>query len=373
MSQPAIPFLDLRVTEEREVLEAAIRRVIDRGVFILGPEVESFEGEFAAACGVSHAIGVNSGTDALALLLRSAGVGTGDEVITTALSPAFTALAIVMTGARPVFVDIEADRPTLDPGQVERAITPRTRAIVPVHLYGQPANLPAIAQMARTRGIALIEDCAQAHLATCEGRPVGTYGIGGAFSFYPTKNLSALGDGGAVVTGDASIADRVRVLRNGGQRERNWHVETGVNSRLDEVQAAILRTRLTRLAAWTAERRRLAMTYVASLDPAIVTCPPDDPGHVYHLFAVRSIHRDELRTHLASLGIGTLVHYPVPVPLQPAFVSSPAASCPNAARHCAQTLSLPLHPALGEPQVLRVCAAINAFGHQSRMTAPRVS
>jgi dTDP-4-amino-4,6-dideoxygalactose transaminase len=344
------------------LLDAAIRRVIDRGVFVLGEEVEAFEAEFAAASNAPYAVAVNSGTDALALLLRTAGIGAGDEVITTALGPGFTAVAITMTGAAPVFVDIEADTPTLDPQQVECAITLRTRAIVPVHLYGQPANMRAISEIAVNRGLALIEDCAQAHLATCE-HPVGTHGLGGAFSFYPTKNLGALGDAGAIVTGDLTIADRVRQLRNGGQRERNCHVEAGVNSRLDELQAAVLRARLPLLAGWTAKRRHLAGIYRASLDPAIVTIPLDHPGHVYHLFAIRSIHRDRLRWHLSSQGIGTLVHYPVPVPMQPAFRSSTTVSrYPNATRYCEHVLSLPLHPGLGEEEVLRVCGAVNAFG-----------
>ena len=361
MTPQPIPFLDLRPTQDRECVVAAICRVIDRGIFVLGPEVEGFEAEFAAATGASYAVAVNSGTDALALLLRAAGVGAGDEVITTAFAPAFTANAIVMTGAVPVFVDVEKHRPTLDPDLVGQAVTSRTRAIVPVHLYGQPVNLSAMAAVARSHGIALIEDCAQAHFATWQGAPVGTCGIGGAFSFYPTKNLGALGDGGAVVTNDAAIAERVRRLRNGGQAERNRHVETGVNSRLDEMQAAILRLRLSRLGDWTAERRRLAMAYARSLNPDVVALLPRDPGHVYHLFVVRSNNRDVLRAHLSSLGIGTLVHYPTPVPLQPAFHKANQTSYPNAERLSAQVVSLPLRPDLSEEQVLRVCAAVNAF------------
>jgi dTDP-4-amino-4,6-dideoxygalactose transaminase len=363
MSSLAIPFLDLRPTSDRELIDAAIRRVVDSGTFVLGPEVEAFEGEFAAASGASHAVAVNSGTDALMLLLRAAGIRAGDEVITTAFAPAFTANAIAMTGAVPVFVDVEAERAVLDPGRVTAALTSKTRAIVPVHLYGQPVNLEAIEALARTHNLALIEDCAQAHLATYEGRPVGNFGIGGVFSFYPTKNLGALGDGGAIVTNDATVADRVRRLRNGGQSERNHHVEPGVNSRLDELQAAILRARLTRLAAWTEERRRLAGIYFESLDPTVVSLPAMDTGHVYHLFVVRSVERDALRSHLSSLGVGTLVHYPTPVPKQPAFRTATSAGCPNAERLSAQVVSLPLHPNLSQQQVLRVSAAVNAFRH----------
>jgi dTDP-3-amino-3,4,6-trideoxy-alpha-D-glucose transaminase len=362
MSGLHVPFLELRSAHDRTLINDAIRRVLDRGQYVLGPEVERFEAEFAAASGALHAVGVNSGTDALMLLLKAAGIGPGDEVITAALSSAFTAIAIANAGARPVFADINAESATIDPDAIEAAITPRTRAIVPVHIYGRPSNLPMIDAVARRRGLAVIEDCAQAHLATCSGRPVGTFGIGGAFSFYPTKNLGALGDAGAVVTNDAALADRIRRLRNGGQTERNRHVDCGVNSRLDELQAAVLRARLTQLAGYTARRQQLAATYRATLDPAVVAlAPADDPGHVYHLFTVRSERRDALRAHLLTHGIATLVHYPVPVPRQPAFASSPAAPCPNAERFCAQVVSLPLYPNLTDDQVHHVSEAVNNF------------
>jgi dTDP-4-amino-4,6-dideoxygalactose transaminase len=228
--------------DDAPAVRSAIDRVIARGWFILGPEVEAFEQEFAAASGAAHAVAVGTGTDAIALILRALGIGPGDEVITTPLSAAYSALAIMMAGARPVFADIDPARLTLDPQRVADAIGPRTRAILPVHLYGQAADMEPMAEIAARRGLAMVEDCCQAHLATAGGRPVGTIGVAGAFSFYPTKNLGALGDGGAIVTGDPALADRLKRLRNGGQTDRYHHVEAGVNSRLDEMQAAILRT-----------------------------------------------------------------------------------------------------------------------------------
>jgi len=250
-----VPFLSLRPGDDRPAIDAAITRVLDRGWFILGPELQAFEQELAAASGTADAVGVGSGTDALSLILRGLGIGPGDEVITTPLSAAYSALAIIATEARPVFADIDPSRLTLDPRAIEAAITPRTAAIMPVHLYGQPADMPAILAIAERHGLAVVEDACQAHLATCDGRPVGSMGAAGALSFYPTKNLGALGDGGAVLTNDRALGDRIRRLRNGGQSSRYHHDEFGVNSRLDEMQAAILRARLTRLPAWTARRR----------------------------------------------------------------------------------------------------------------------
>jgi len=287
----------------------AIERVVSSGWYILGSEVEAFEREFASASGADHAVGVGNGTDAIALILRALGVGPGDEVITSPLSAAYTALAIMMTGARPVFADVDPGRLTIDPVAVERAITPRSRAILPVHLYGQPADMDALMALASRRGLLLIEDACQAHFATANGRPVGSIGVAGAFSFYPTKNLGALGDGGAVVTNDADLAATLRRLRNGGQTDRYHHREAGVNSRLDEMQAAILRARLPYARQWTAERRRLAARYRESLAGTAVTPVPEyDAGHVYHLFVVRCARRAELRAHLTARGIETLVH-----------------------------------------------------------------
>jgi dTDP-3-amino-3,4,6-trideoxy-alpha-D-glucose transaminase len=343
-------------------VRGAIDRVLERGWFVLGPEVEAFEAEFAAASGAAHAVGVGTGTDAIALALRALGIGAGDEVVTSPLSAAYSALAIVMAGARPVFADIDPARLTLDARQAERAITPRTKAILPVHLYGQPADMAALAAVAARHGLAIVEDCCQAHLATAGGRPVGTIGVAGAFSFYPTKNLGALGDGGAVVTNDRALADRVRRLRNGGQTDRYHHESFGVNSRLDEMQAAILRVRLPRLVDWTARRRALAAKYRAALTNSGVDVPPEvDAGHVYHLFVVRCGERAALQAHLASRGIETLIHYPVPIPRQPAFASTASAECPDAERACAEVLSLPLSPALGDADADEVVAAVSAF------------
>jgi dTDP-3-amino-3,4,6-trideoxy-alpha-D-glucose transaminase len=357
--QARIPFLSLVPGEDAADVRAAIDRVVARGWFVLGPEVEAFEREFAAASGAAHAVGVGNGTDAIALALRALGVGAGDEVITSPLSAAYTALAIVMAGARPVFVDIETERLTIDPARIEAAITPRTRAIVPVHLYGQAADMTAIARIANAHHLAVVEDCCQAHLATSNGRPVGTIGAAGTFSFYPTKNLGALGDGGAVITNDPALAERIKRLRNGGQSDRYKHQEIGINSRLDEMQAAILRVRLPRLGGWTAHRRALAARYRERLASAPVDLLPEiDPGHVYHLFVVRTQQRQDLQRHLSERGIETLVHYPMAIPNQPAMRALAPAECPVAVCACNEVLSLPLHQRLREADVDEVATAV---------------
>ncbi|HVT49291.1 MAG TPA: DegT/DnrJ/EryC1/StrS family aminotransferase [Vicinamibacterales bacterium] len=349
--RPSIPFMSLVPSGEAAV-RRAIDRVLARGWFILGPELEAFERAFATASGAAHAVGVGTGTDAIVLALRALGIGPGNEVITTPLSAAFSALAIVMAGATPVFADVDPDRLTIDPAAIDAAITPRTAAILPVHLYGQAADMPRIMAIAARHGLAVVEDACQAHLATCEGRPVGTFGAAAAFSFYPTKNLGALGDAGAVVTNDASLAERVRRLRNGGQTNRYEHVEMGVNSRLDEIQAAILSERLTELPAWTGERRALARRYRERLAGAPVVVPREaDAGHVYHLFVVRSARRAELMAHLDARGIGTLIHYPISIPRQAAFQAFAGGECPAADRAAAEVCSLPLHPRLTKAEV----------------------
>jgi len=363
-----VPFLSLRPGDDRPALDAAIARVLDRGWFILGPELQAFEQELAAASGTADAVGVGTGTDALSLILRGLGIGPGDEVITTPLSAAYSALAIMAAEARPVFADIDPARLTLDPRAIEAAITPRTAAIMPVHLYGQPADMSAILAIAKRHGLAVVEDACQAHLATCDGRPVGSMGAAGALSFYPTKNLGALGDAGAVLTNDRALADRIRRLRNGGQSSRYHHDEFGVNSRLDEMQAAILRARLTRLPSWTTRRRALAARYRAGLTAVVAAAtaagrtlgvPAEhDAGHVYHLFPVLSGNRDALKTRLDAEGIETLIHYPVPIPRQPAVATEEPADCPVANRICNELLSLPLYPDMADAAVDEVLAAL---------------
>jgi len=356
-----IAFLDLKPGVDAADVRAAIERVVTRGWFVLGPELEGFEQEFAAACGAAHAVGVGTGTDALALGLRALGIGTGDEVITSPLSAAYSALAIMSVGARPVFADIDPDRLTLDPNCVEAAITPRTRALMPVHLYGQPADMAALMPIASRHNLAVVEDCCQAHLATCDGRPVGSFGAVAAYSFYPTKNLGALGDGGAVTTSDQAIAARVKRLRNGGQTDRYHHGEFGINSRLDEMQAAILQARLDWLPRWTVERRALAAEYRRRLTGAAITVPPEcDSGHVYHLFPILSRDRSALQTGLKARGIETLIHYPVPIPRQPALAAARPDQCPVADRVCDEVISLPLHPAMTYEAIEEVAAAVHA-------------
>ncbi len=355
-----IPFLQLKPGDDAAVVREAIERVIARGWFILGPEVDAFEREFAAASGAGAAVGVGSGTDALAIALRALGIGRGDEVITSPLSAAYSALAIMMTGARPVFADIDPDRLTIDPQAITAAITSQTAAILPVHLYGQPADMTAIAGIAERHNLAIVEDCCQAHLATCAGKPVGSFGAAAAYSFYPTKNLGALGDGGAITTNDPAIAGRARRLRNGGQTDRYHHGEFGVNSRLDDMQAAILRARLPLLPGWTATRRRLAAKYRETLTgTTTITVPPLlDDGHVYHLFPVRSTRRQEVQATLQAAGIETLIHYPVPIPQQPALASEQPADCPVANQVCDEILSLPLYPSLHPDAIDLIAGAL---------------
>lgn len=363
MTATRIPFMHLKPGEDAAAVAAAVRRVIDRGWFVLGPEVEAFERRFAAASGAAHSVGVGTGTDALALILKALGIGRGDEVITTPLSAAYTALAVMMVGARPVFADIDPGRLTIDPAAAESLVGPDTAAIIPVHLYGQPADMAALAALAARHNLAMIEDCCQAHLATAGGRPVGSFSAAAAFSFYPTKNLGAIGDGGAITTGDAALAERLRRLRNGGQTDRYRHGEPGINSRLDEIQAAVLSARLEFLPGWTDRRRALAAVYRRELQGAGVVVPPEfDPGHVYHLFPVRSTARDTLRTKLAESGIETLIHYPVPIPEQPAIASESPARCRVADRVCAEILSLPLYPSMPEAHAVEVARAIHVAG-----------
>jgi dTDP-4-amino-4,6-dideoxygalactose transaminase len=355
-----IRFLQLTPGEDAAVVREAIERVVTRGWFILGPELDAFEAEFAALCQAPHAAGVGTGTDALAIALRALGIGQGDEVITSPLSAAYSALAIMMVGARPVFADIDPDRLTLDPRAAAAAVTPRTAAIMPVHLYGQAADMRGMSAVARRHNLVIVEDCCQAHLATCDGRPVGSDSAAAAYSFYPTKNLGALGDGGALTTSDPVLAARAKRLRNGGQTDKYRHEEFGVNSRLDEMQAAVLRARLPLLPTWTERRRVLARRYREALrDVDTIAVPPElDAGHVYHLFPVRSTSRDEMQAHLRSAGIETLIHYPIPIPHQQALSTEQPAECPIATRVCGEVFSIPLYPTLGDAAVADVAAAL---------------
>lgn len=363
-----VPFVDFaaRVAAIRPELEAAIARVLDSGRFILGPEGEAFERELAAALGAKDAVGLASGTEALQLGLTALGVGPGDEVVTSPLSAAFTALAVVSAGAKPVFADLDPETLNVSPEAVARALTPRTKAILPVHLYGHPADMDPILDLARARGIAVLEDACQAIGALYKGRPVGTLGGLGALSFYPTKNLGALGDGGALLVDDADLAARLRRLRNGGQSDRYRHEVPGINSRLDELQAAILRVGLRHLSAWTERRRALAALYLEELGGGPVSLPEERPyaRAVYHLFVVRHRRRDAVIEALRGRGIGSLVHYPIPLHLQPAFSSlgGKPGDLPVAERAAREVLSLPLYPELADAQARAVAAAVRELG-----------
>ncbi len=357
-----VPFNALTPGEDAAVVRAAIDRVIASGWFVLGPEVEAFEAEFAAASRVPHAVGVGTGTDAITLILRALDIGPGDEVITPPLSAAYSALAVMMAGARPVFADIDPERLTMDPQAAEAAITPRTKALLPVHLYGQAADLRPLEALASKHRLALVEDAAQAHLGTADGQPIGTIGIAAATSFYPTKNLGAFGDGGAVLTRDAALAARVKRLRNGGQTSRYHHEEPGANSRLDEMQAAILRARLTFLPRWTDRRRAIAAKYRAALATSSLQVPREfDAGHVYHLFPVLTEHRDAFQAWTRDRGVETLIHYPVPIPRQPALKSTSPAMCAIADRVCSQVVSLPMYPGLSDEAISAVASVAAGF------------
>lgn len=367
MAQEKIPFVDLRAQHAALApeLEQAMARVMERGWFILGPEGEAFEQEFARALGVAHAVGVGNGTDAISLALSALGVVPGDEVVTTPLTATFSALAISRLGAKPVFADVDPETLNLSPQSARGRIGPRTRALLPVHLYGNPCALAALRELARSEGLALVEDACQAHGASLEGRALGSWGQAGCFSFYPTKNLGALGDGGMIVTGDGDLAGRLRRLRNGGQSNRYRHEEIGVNSRLDELQAAILRVKLPRLPAWNERRRALARIYqdVLAETPARPVATTTAAFPAVHLFVARAPERDRLREALSAAGIETLIHYPIPAHLQPAYrgLGQGEGSCPVAEQAAGEVVSLPLYPELTESQVERVARAVAGF------------
>ena len=372
MSAP-IPFVDFKahVAALRGELDLAVARVLDSGWFILGPEGEAFERELARALGAKDAVAVGNGTDAIHLALRARGVGPGDEVVTTSISAAFSALAILQAGAKPVFVDVDPLTLNIDPAAAARAITPRTKALLPVHLYGHPADMDPLLALARERGIALVEDACQAHGARYRGRLVGTLegerGLG-ALSFYPTKNLGAFGDGGAILVNDPETAARLRQLRNGGQRDRYHHESFGVNTRLDELQAALLRVGLGHLAAWNERRRSLAAFYTRELAESGVQPLAEQPyAHsVAHLYVVRHPRRDALAEALKRRGIGTLIHFPIPLHLQPAFASlgGKRGDLPVVERASSEILSLPLYPELADAAAERVVAEVRAAARE---------
>jgi dTDP-4-amino-4,6-dideoxygalactose transaminase len=356
-----IPQVDLTRQHAalRPALLAAMARVLDSSFFILGAEGAALEAALAARSGVRHGVGVASGTDALRLALQALGVGPGDEVITPAFSFVASGSTIVMVGATPVFVDIEPETYALDVQALERAITPRTRGVVAVHLYGHPAPMEAITPLARDRGLFVIEDAAQAIGAALAGRPVGAWGDVACLSFYPTKNLGACGDAGMVLTDRDDIAERVRRLRHHGDGGRYRHLELGSSSRLDELQAAILRVKLECVDEWTAACRRIAARYDRLLAGTPLTLPRERPHarHVYHLYTVRHPQRDALAKALRDLGVGTAVHYPIPIPAQPMFGHDPR-GWPEAARAACEVLSLPCFAEMTEDEVEEVARAV---------------
>jgi dTDP-4-amino-4,6-dideoxygalactose transaminase len=371
MPAPKVPFQDipLQVRNLKPEIDAAVEAVLKHGEFILGPEVAAFEREWAGFTQVPHAVGVGSGTDALHLILRALGIGAGDEVITVANTFIATAEAISYAGAKPVLVDCRLEDYLMDPAAVAAAVTPRTRAIIPVHLYGQPADMGSLAVIAEKNGLALIEDAAQAHGASlADGRACGSLGLAAAFSFYPAKNLGAFGDGGAVTTKDEPLARKLRLLRNWGSVVKYHHEVQGFNSRLDTLQAAILSVKLKRLAAWNDARRSAAGWYRSALSgcPGL-TLPVEAPWtglHAYHLFVVGILERDrDVVAHaLASRGVQTVVHYPVPIHLQKAYaeLGLRRGSFPNAEAASQSVLSLPMFPEITKSQVEHVADHLSA-------------
>lgn len=353
-------------SELRTALLAACERVIGSGWYVLGPELEAFERRFAGYCGAQHAVGVGNGMDAIEIVLRALDLGPEDEVITTPMTAFATVLAVLRAGAVPVLADIDPASGILSLDSVRRCIGPRTKAVVLVHLYGQLRDMTAWQALCREHGLTLVEDCAQSHGARCNGRGAGTFGRAGAYSFYPTKNLGALGDGGAVVTDDEALAARTARLRNYGQRERYVHPEIGLNSRLDELQAALLAVRLEWLDAFTAVRRSVAQRYRDGIRHPAVTllAPPQErEAHVHHLFVVRCPQRDALQAHLKTRGVQTLMHYPVPVHRQQPCLdlARDPAGLAESERHARECLSLPCHPQMSDADVARVIDAVNDF------------
>lgn len=353
--------------ELREAMLAATRRVLESGWYVLGRAVEAFEREWSITCGVPHGIGVGNGMDAIEIALRALDIGPGDEVITTPMTAFATVLAILRSGATPVLADIRSDTALLDLDSVARCLTERTRAVVVVHLYGQVRGMDVWEIFCAERGVALIEDCAQAHLAALRRKGAGAFGEAGAYSFYPTKNLGAAGDAGMLVTRSETVARRARRLRNYGQRERYCHPEAGLNSRLDEVHAAMLSARLQWLQQFTNRRRQIAAIYRSQIHNPLVgqLAEPEEPlAHVYHLFVITSERRDSLQGHLREHKVQTLIHYPIPAHQQKPCqeIKRDPAGLTQSERHAATCLSLPCNPQMSDADVEQVVAAVNSFG-----------
>lgn len=360
-----VPFLDLvrQYATIATEIDDAIHGVLRSGQFILGPNVKALEAELAKYCGSAHAVGLASGTDALRLALEAIRIQPGDEVITSPFTFIATAEMISQVGGVPVFADIAADTYALDPAAVERCITSRTRAIIPVHLYGHPADMTSLMAVARRQGIIVIEDAAQAIGAEHAGRRIGSLGDIGCFSFFPTKNLGAYGDGGLVTTNDAALAERIHMLRQHGQREKYVHDSLGWSSRLDELQAAVLRVKLRYLDEWTERRRSLADCYRERLAGLPLGLPSERPGdrHVYHLFTVVTERRDDLQKYLDGHGVRTMVHYPTPLHLQTAYRGLGRVSLPQSERAAREVLSLPIFPEMTAEEFEAVVAAVTTF------------
>lgn len=359
-----VMFVDLGAghRELEEELQAAVARVFERSSFILGPEVDRFEAEFASYLGSSHCVAVNSGTSALHLVLLALGIGPGDEVITVPNTFVATAEAVSAVGAKPVFVDVDPVAYTMDPAQVERAITTRTRALLPVHLYGQPADMDALLEIASRRNLPVVEDACQAHGAEYKGRKAGTLGAAGCFSFYPSKNLGGCGEGGAVVTNDLALAERVRLLRNHGSVSKYEHLLPGYNYRMEGLQGAVLAVKLRHLDEWNRRRSALAEHYDRLLEGSGVTLPVETPcaRHVYHLYVIQCDQRDFLRHELAEEGIETGLHYPIPLHLQEAYraLGHRPGDFPVCERLAQRIVSLPMHPHLSFEAVHHVASAV---------------
>jgi len=367
-----IPFLDLsrRYESISHEVDAAVNGVLHRGHYILGENVQAFEEEFAHFCGGRYGIGVGSGTEAIHLTLRGLGIGPGDEVITAAHTAVATVAAIELAGARPVLVDIDPTTMTIDPSAVAAAITPRTAAVIPVHLYGHPADMDPLLQLCARHHLALVEDCAQAHGALYKGRPVGGLGQAGCFSFYPTKNMGAYGDGGIIVTNDPILADRLHSLREYGWQERYISLRRGgMNTRLDEIQAAILRVHLRHLEEWNARRRHHAAFYdkeLAGLKDVTLPIAMAWALPVYHVYVIRSPRRADLAAFLHAQGIGTAIHYPLAIHQQPAYADlAPAGSLPHSEEACARVLSLPVSPEMTVAEAQAVAQAVRSWAIQA--------